>query len=87
VVVTPAVRALPLDKNAALLEAVRTFNTFDRENDPHGEHDFGSIGTDGETYFYGRRRRGRRRTARNESGRRFARKTTGGVLKAAHGDI
>jgi hypothetical protein len=52
VVVTPAVRALPLDKNAALLEAVRTFNTFDRENDPHGEHDFGSIELAGKTYFF-----------------------------------
>jgi Protein of unknown function (DUF3768) len=52
VMVTPAVRALPLDKNAALLEAVRTFSTFDQDNDPRGEHDFGSIELEGETYFF-----------------------------------
>ena len=52
VVVTPSVRALPLDKNAALLEAVRSFNKFDRDNDPRGEHDFGSIELDGDTYFF-----------------------------------
>jgi Protein of unknown function (DUF3768) len=32
-----------LDDLAGLLRAVRTFNTFTEDNDPHGEHDFGSI--------------------------------------------
>jgi hypothetical protein len=52
VLVTPAVRALPLDKNAALLEAVQTFNRFDQDNDPHGEHDFGSVELYGQTWFF-----------------------------------
>jgi len=32
-----------LDDLAGLLRAVRAFDTFTEDNDPHGEHDFGSI--------------------------------------------
>ena len=31
---------------------MRTFTEFNAENDPLGEHDFGTIELDGETYFF-----------------------------------
>lgn len=34
------------------MEAVRSFDRFDEDNDPHGEHDFGSIEIDGQTIFW-----------------------------------
>jgi hypothetical protein len=43
VLVTPGVRALPLEENATVLEAVRGFTAFTAENDPCGEHDFGAF--------------------------------------------
>ena len=52
VVVTPGVRESPLETNTALLQAVRSFNDFTTENDPHGEHDFGSVNLMGETFFF-----------------------------------
>ena len=36
---------------AALL-AVRQFNAFDRDNDPHEEHDFGALTVDGRKLFF-----------------------------------
>lgn len=49
VVITPGVAALIGDvslfrcfhKRAELLRTVRDFDTFDTDNDPYGEHDFG----------------------------------------------
>jgi hypothetical protein len=52
VVVTPGVRALPLDANTLLLERVRTFSEFNSDNDPHGEHDFGAIEINGASFFW-----------------------------------
>jgi hypothetical protein len=43
VLVTQGVRALPLEVNAAALSAVQAFDAFTPENDPYGEHDFGSF--------------------------------------------
>jgi hypothetical protein len=43
VLVTQGVRALPLEVNAAALQAVQAFDAFTPENDPYGEHDFGSF--------------------------------------------
>ena len=37
---------------ARLLCRLRDFDEFDEGNDPHGEHDFGAIKLDGETYFF-----------------------------------
>lgn len=34
------------------LRAVSTFDKFDADNDPHGEHDFGSFTIAGETLFW-----------------------------------
>lgn len=50
--VTAGINALrPLEK-MAILSAVQSFNTFSADNDPHGEHDFGSIEHDGQKVFF-----------------------------------
>ena len=51
VTVTAGVHALPPDRKAQVLEMVRTFDKFDTDNDPHGEHDFCSSEIDGDSYF------------------------------------
>jgi hypothetical protein len=52
VLVTPGVRELPVDTNSTLLAQVRTFDAFTEDNDPHQEHDFGSIEIGGERFFW-----------------------------------
>jgi len=52
VVMTAGVNELPLDLKARLLLAVQRFDAFDADNDPHQEHDFGSVEIDGESYFF-----------------------------------
>jgi len=52
VVMTIGVASLPEDELAQLLERVRRFDEFTKDNDPHGEHDFGSIEITGQTYFF-----------------------------------
>ncbi len=52
VVMTPGVDALPIDTKARVLSAVRSFTNFTKDNDPHGEHDFGSFDIAGVTYFF-----------------------------------
>lgn len=47
VLVTQGIRALPLELNASVLQAVQAFDAFTPENDPHGEHDFGSFELEG----------------------------------------
>ncbi|MEO8629066.1 MAG: DUF3768 domain-containing protein [Betaproteobacteria bacterium] len=37
---------------ATALDAVRTFDRFTRDNDPHSEHDFGSFEVDGQKLFW-----------------------------------
>jgi hypothetical protein len=54
VLLTPGVTSLEIDRQATLLEAVRKFDSFTRDNDPHGEHDFGSIDLDSIRYFLSR---------------------------------
>jgi Protein of unknown function (DUF3768) len=49
VTVTAGVHALPADRKAKVLEMVRTFDTFDGDNDPHNEHDFCSFKIDDES--------------------------------------
>jgi len=46
------VAELPVDIKARLFLTVQSFSDFTRDNDPHGEHDFGSVEIDGETYFW-----------------------------------
>ena len=52
VVMTDGVGALPESERAQLLERVRRFDEFTKDNDPHGEHDFGSVELAGQTYFF-----------------------------------
>ena len=47
---TPGARGLGDDK--ALLAAIRSFDSFSEDNDPYGEHDFGSFELFGETLFW-----------------------------------
>src|SRR5262245_32765417 len=52
VVMTAGVAALHLDVKARAMIAVQTFTEFNADNDPHGEHDFGSFEIDGEKFFW-----------------------------------
>ena len=52
VVMTQGVDDLPPDTKARVLSAVRSFDKFDAENDPHHEHDFGTFEIEGQTYFF-----------------------------------
>ncbi|EDM70292.1 hypothetical protein RAZWK3B_06367 [Roseobacter sp. AzwK-3b] len=50
VMITPGIQALPdID---AVLRAVQLFDEFTENNDPYGEHDFGSFRHSGETVFW-----------------------------------
>ena len=52
VVMTAAVAALSDDVRAQVLAKVRSFDKFDAENDPYGEHDFGNFEINGEKFFF-----------------------------------
>ena len=41
--ITAGIEAMSLDQRRSILQKVRSFDTFSEDNDPHGEHDFGSI--------------------------------------------
>src|SRR5437588_9272490 len=43
VMLTAGVDALPSDVKAMVIRRVATFSDFTPDNDPHGEHDFGSF--------------------------------------------
>ncbi len=49
---TAGVNALPIDTKARVVLVIQSFSNFAKDNDPHGEHDFGSIDIEGETYFF-----------------------------------
>jgi Protein of unknown function (DUF3768) len=52
VLMTAGVDALPSDVKAMVLRRVATFTDFTRDNDPHGEHDFGSFTLAGRKIFW-----------------------------------
>jgi len=52
VLLTVGVNALPDDLKALALQRTRTFTDFSKDNDPHGEHDFGSFELAGQTFFW-----------------------------------
>jgi hypothetical protein len=52
VVMTVGVSELPLDVKANVLLMVKSFSAFNKDNDPHGEHDFGSFEFAGEKFFW-----------------------------------
>jgi len=49
---TASIQALPIDLVARVLNRVRSFNQFNENNDPHGEHDFGSFEIEGQKFFF-----------------------------------
>ena len=52
VMITRGVQALGPEFVAAALRAVAAFDSFDAENDPHGEHDFGALTVRGERLLF-----------------------------------
>ena len=50
--ITDGIFAFDDDDRAAILEKVRAFDSFTEDNDPHGEHDFGSFDFKGERIFW-----------------------------------
>ena len=52
VMITAAVDALPSDVKAMVIRRVATFSEFTSDNDPHGEHDFGSFTLAGRKFFW-----------------------------------
>jgi hypothetical protein len=52
VVMTAGVAALPEEDVARVLDRVRRFDDWTNDNDPHGEHDFGSFVVGAVTYFF-----------------------------------
>ena len=52
VVMTDGVAALPDAERIAILARVQAFSAFDRDNDPHSEHDFGAVHTADNKVFW-----------------------------------
>jgi len=52
IVATPSIVNLSQSTRASILEAIRTFDEFTEDNDPYGEHDFGSVNIEGGKYFF-----------------------------------
>src|SRR5437899_9415547 len=52
VMMTAGVDAVPSDVKAMVIRRVATFSEFTPENDPHGEHDFGSFSLAGRKFFF-----------------------------------
>ena len=52
VLMTAGVNALPSDVKAMVIQRVTTFTDFNADNDPHGEHDFGSFTLTGHKFFF-----------------------------------
>ena len=51
-VMTAGVIALGPARQLTILQAVAAFDTFDQDNDPCGEHDFGAVEVEGERLFW-----------------------------------
>jgi hypothetical protein len=49
---TDGITALPPGVQSAIREKVELFDSFTDDNDPHGEHDFGSFEHNGERIFW-----------------------------------
>jgi hypothetical protein len=52
VMMTSGVQALGPEIVAVALSHMRTFERFTADNDPHGEHDFGSFEVDDNQFFF-----------------------------------
>jgi hypothetical protein len=49
---TVGITCLPRADQSAIAEIVQTFDTFNEDNEPHGEHDFGAFDYKGVRYFW-----------------------------------
>lgn len=49
---TPGVISLGQEAMMVAIKAIQSFDAFTPDNDPHGEHDFGSVQVEGETLFW-----------------------------------
>ena len=52
VMITAGIEAMPLDQRRSILQKIRSFDAFSEDNDPHHEHDFGSIDEAGVRCFW-----------------------------------
>lgn len=52
VLMTPGIRSLHDATQSRIVEGVQTFGDFTPDNDPHGEHDFGTLSVDGQEVFW-----------------------------------
>ena len=52
IVMTAGVSSLEDELITQVLLAVATFDAFNADNDPHGEHDFGAVQVQGHTVFF-----------------------------------
>ena len=52
VVITEGVDVLSPEIKTEVLQTVRSFDRFDRDNDPRGEHDFGNFEIAGQRFFF-----------------------------------
>lgn len=52
ILTTPGFQALDERTIRKIDRAIADFSAFDERNDPHGEHDFGSVTVAGETVFF-----------------------------------
>lgn len=50
--ITAGLKELGFEFVGHALDAIKLFNEFTPENDPHGEHDFGSLMVEGHTLFW-----------------------------------
>ena len=50
--ITRGIKELGNQAVRAVVEKVASFDRFDRENDPHGEHDFGAFDHEGQRIFW-----------------------------------
>lgn len=52
VLMTSGIKSLPDAIQSSIVEAVQKFDAFTPDNDPHGEHDFGSVIIEGHRVFW-----------------------------------
>lgn len=52
VLITAGIAAMDIADQAAILLKVNTFDAFNADNDPHGEHDFGAFDYHGQRIFW-----------------------------------
>ncbi len=52
IVTTASIAALSLKEQMQIFNKVKSYNAFTKDNDPYGEHDFGSFAHNADTIFW-----------------------------------